>query len=215
MPHNQETADLPVSCTNCDVALDAVPKGLPCPTCGESTRRYHQSLHTNAATTGKVGRGIDRSPDRSWRELWHTVLRGLRDLESAYAGELSPPAEWSDLPAKFCLDCFQLKDWIKHDAARVPSSARGRVADQYARKSEAIALTGDVANTYKHHTRKPGETTAHVSHVQLEGDTVTFTIRWSKDDGTTGTRDGLELAREAVEDWRNFLAAHQMDKPDA
>ncbi|WP_037812578.1 hypothetical protein [Streptomyces sp. NRRL S-1022] len=162
--------------------------------------------------SGTVRRTLSRTPDGPWRELWRSVLKRLQELEAAYAGTLFEPSDWTALPVDFCKDCFHLKDWISSDTARVPMSARGRAADQYARQDPAIALTGDVANTAKHRTRKPGQTAAHVARVDLTDGGTTFTIEWKRPDGTTGTRDALELARAAVNGWRQFLTTHHMDE---
>ncbi|MFJ4932124.1 hypothetical protein [Streptomyces sp. NPDC088736] len=174
----------------------------------------HLTFATSVETAGSLGRVLSRNSDRPWQELWRSILRRLRELEDAYAGTLPgpEPADWTTLPVDFCKDCFHLKDWIRSDTARVPTSAQGGAADQYARKEPAIALAGAVCNTSKHRTRRAGQTKAHVARVELDDNGAAFTIAWEQPDGTTGTRDALELARAAVEGWQQFLHDHKMDE---
>lgn len=201
-----------VTCTNCGTGLAGVAAGASCPACGDSRRHTHLTFATTMTVSETIGLRQARTHDRPWQELWRSILKRLQDLEAAYAGTLPEPSDWAALPVDFCKDCFHLKDWIGSDTARVPASAQGRVADQYARQDRAIALAGSVCNTAKHRTRKRDQTAAYVGRVELTDNRARFTIEWKRPDGTTGTRDALDLARAAVNGWRQFFSTHRMDE---
>ncbi|MFI6977220.1 hypothetical protein ACIBSV_01375 [Embleya sp. NPDC050154] len=88
--------------------------------------------------------------------------------------------------------------------SHVRTAARGSAA--FLRRS------GDVINTYKHHTRRHGQTTAVVSEAWIDDrNAARFTIKWTAPDGTTGTRDALDLAQAAVSEWLQFFSIHGLD----
>lgn len=212
MSRSEETSGT-VTCANCGTDLAGLPAAALCPDCGDSRRHTHLIFMSSVGVSSSVDRSLARPPDPSWREQWRSVLNRLQELEDVYAGILPVPPEWTSLPVDFCKDCFHLKDWIASDTARVPVSAQGPAADRYARQDPAIALAGNVGNTAKHRTRKAGQTKARVARANItDAGTAEFTIEWTEQDGTIGVRDALDLARAAVESWRQFLRAHQMDE---
>ena len=207
----------PVTCTNCGRDLSAIPTGEPCPDCGDIRRTTHVSVHDSATATDSVAAlGITYGPDRPWQEQWRAVLGGLDELRKSYAGRTDGPGDsngWRQIPVEFCEDAYHLKDWLKSDPA-LPTPLQSGV-EPFVQNSTAIRLAGDVANTHKHRTRKPGATVARIASVDLRPGPpakATFRIEWKGADGTTGGEDALDVAEAAVAEWRTFFAANGLSE---
>jgi hypothetical protein len=64
-------------------------------------------------------------------------------------------------------------------------------------------LTGCVAE------QRPGETVANVlSLYELQPPRTVMRIEWEHSDGTTGAHDAIDVATQAVSEWRTFITRH-------
>jgi hypothetical protein len=137
--------------------------------------------------------------------MWSLVEHNLAELEDWYAGRISSgvTALANDV-YNFFVTCYAFKEHLRHDSA-VPEVARGAVA-AYVRASTALSLTGDIANTLKHHTRSdPNARTASIAAITI-ANTPSAAIGWiDRVSSTSESQDSLVLAHEAVADWRAFL----------
>jgi hypothetical protein len=206
----------PVTCSNCGSDLADLSPGDPCLQCDSTVRTTHVSVSGAVTVHDHVsGLAVEYTPERPWQEQWRFTRRAYDALERAYAGlddGLDDFDGWKALALDFCGHCYHLKDWLKNDPT-VPATAQQK-AESYARKSAGIALAGDVANTYKHRNRRPGQTVAHVAQVALSKDgaktQATFRIDYTRPDSTTGSVDALELAKQALMEWRAFFGSHNL-----
>ncbi|MFJ1708543.1 hypothetical protein [Kitasatospora sp. NPDC088346] len=148
---------------------------------------------------------------RRWQKRWREVLAGLAELEKWSRGEGDPGLSGEQrkkTPEQFSLDCLHLKDWLINDPA---AAVNKKTVEDHAHGSPSISLAMAVANTDKHHTRRPGQTTAWVARAVTPADgsgSVSFLVEWQKPDGSSGSTDALDMATRAVSDWRSFFAAH-------
>jgi hypothetical protein len=174
------------------------------------------SASDHLGTTDSVSSSVSYAVDhRPWFEKWWLVTIGLSDISRLYSGDLRPPetSHYRAVVSRFCSDSWDMKDWLFHDDTRVPPSDRAD-ADNWRRSSAAIQLTGDVANTFKHRTRTGGRP-AGVSQVGLSGYRPQIAVAWwdPATGAVQGSRDALDLAQGAVDDWRAFFTAHGMTAP--
>lgn len=89
--------------------------------------------------------------------------------------------------------------WAK--PKQIPASVRSKV-ERFVSSHAFLALTGDVANTIKHHGSRSGGRYARVGEI-LSGPKATF--HCVSQDGSIVRHDVLEVARAAMLEWRLFL----------
>jgi hypothetical protein len=152
--------------------------------------------------------GLD---DRPWYEKWWLVLDDLEVIERLYRRELRLPSTQSyrAMAARFCSDCWDMRDWLRHDEGRVPDADRKRVA-RWVESTTHIAYAGDVANTFKNRTRAEGRTAGVVIVSPDVGEVVTLG-RQAPDERA----DLRALARGATAEWRQFLTDAGLSDPYA
>ncbi|MCD9880405.1 hypothetical protein [Streptomyces guryensis] len=103
----------------------------------------------------------------------------------------------------FCLDvygffisCYHLGEHIRLDPqAEVSNRALNRVMG-----TQSLRIAAAITNTFKHHTRDEGHEARIVA--VSGGPPVTVTIEWRDQ-----TLDGLVVAKQAAQDWKDFFAA--------
>lgn len=155
-----------------------------------TTFRARQRLeHGWTNQWGRVQRSHQRLP---WLSIeWATVVTGehLRD----------------DV-VHFFMDCYHLKDWLKHDQ---DVDLVGDV-EAFINSSDALKVVADIANGQKHLTltrpRSGDIATELVGEVVTHGDASGAEIAMTVATGGK-TIDAGDLAKEALDEWRTFLAS--------
>ena len=196
-----------MSCTPCGQAIQPSEAHLPCPRCGSIDRNVAVADDVTAIdeVTGLEVQ-LPRAP-APWQQMWAEVRHRLDTLRSWYSGEQDMNInELTAVSIAFFVSCYHLAEHIKADPA-VPQSARAQVRN-YANSSSSLKLSADIANTYKHSARNPGERACGISDVRtsLSGAVVTFT--WTDAQGNSHHEDCLNLAERAVMSWIAFLRRH-------
>ena len=79
----------------------------------------------------------------------------------------------------------------------------------------ALSVCDGMANTIKHHTRKPttlnpDPVTARIAAVS-GGRGVRAEIEWSRPSGVSGSDDAQDLARRCVAAWESFFQMHTLN----
>ena len=134
-----------------------------------------------------------------------------RILREYYSGErhASDSGIYKDDIAQFFLKCAHFRDQLIHDSAvAVPDAT----ILGFFWNSDPLSLSGDFADTWKHHTRTPRSGRLPRS-VRIGSVSSTFraTVVWREP--TTNvqhSRDVLVLVEQAVDEWRRFLQLHQL-----
>lgn len=149
-----------------------------------------------------------------WREQLDRVERFLERIDRDDVGELDR-TEYEDFLWSFFQHCWHLKDWIKNDP-NLPSSVDPDDVEEAAKQSDALMLTADLANRTKHldltYSRRGGD----FGGAKLSVEVVESLGRDSSSDGSAEwdweiqsdegpDRWARELARDAVEDWREII----------
>jgi hypothetical protein len=149
-----------MNCHDCGAGLDDVPVGDPCPKCG--SRRRDATVFAHPATAKVVVPtptiGIGYNPHRPWQQKWQDVEYGLEQVESAY----DAPQGWYDnehmrrVVEGFFKDCRELADWLWQDHLSTGLDKKTVMNDMMA--DPDLRLADAIAQTTKHHTRKPSRT---------------------------------------------------------
>jgi|SRR5579885_732918 len=150
---------------------------------------------------------------RLWFEKWWLVVHDLEELRAAYAGGSwrADTSGYRALVTRFCCECWDVKDWIEHDNS-LPVAARS-AAHLWANAQPALTLIGDVANTHKHSQRTRGFE-AVVTDVQVGSGFRASVARVDRSANRAfDRRDALDLACDAVDEWRLFLQQHGVVSP--
>ena len=140
----------------------------------------------------------------SWREQFDRVERFLRRIENLSEDR----NEYEDSLWAFFQNCWHLKDWIKNDP-QVPPAVQQSVEDSV-KESPALMICADLANRSKHFSleriRRDANIPGRVWEAFIGGpDAVTtWHYRVTLDDHSE--RKALEVAREAVADWKGLLS---------
>ena len=197
-------------CADCEANLDETLAGEPC--------RSYDGLRRNAVVSASaalagvvamsVGVEIGYGSNRPWQQKWHDIKLDLEVLEATYRKD----GENNDIVRRqvedFFKDCRELADWLKQSAGR--PKAMG-----YVNTNADLKLCDGMAQTTKHHTRKPTNInpdpiTARIVKIS-SGHGVKAEIGWSSHSGTSGTEDALDLARRCVAAWRQFFHQYNLN----
>jgi hypothetical protein len=137
-------------------------------------------------------------------------VRLLRALQRVEHAEGDATARLDDLYF-FFQNCWHLKDWIRNDVS-IPKALRNLIVREV-ETTERLLICADIANGSKHlalkKTRKGASIVkAKLSTVEVEtgevlSETDVFGVSWRQ--GVPQPYGILELARKAVEDWKNIL----------
>ena len=139
---------------------------------------------------------------RPWTEHWEILKHAHADLATFFATLDATVEQWKvhRVINEFAVVCYHLKDHLKGDLS-IPQNARSGV-EKHVSASQALALVGDIANTVKHRQRNPGQRYARVGEIRTGPHAV---VHWEAADGSTGQRDVLGLADDAMRDWGSYL----------
>lgn len=172
-------------------------------------------IHDEAKASDTVTWGISYAAGpRPWQEWWNRVEASLQELREYYAGQrnVTDSRTFLDAIANFFVRCSHVRDQLIHDpAVTVPKKT---ILDFFW-NSDPLSLSGDFADTWKHHTRTAasGHNGRLPRSVKIGGISSNFraTVAWM--DPVTNvqhSRDVLALAEQAVDDWRTFFQMHQL-----
>lgn len=198
-----------MTCPDCGESLDASPVEQPCPRCG--------GLRRDVTVLAQTARAVAEAPapsiaigypiPRPWRQKWQDILDALKPVERAYMTRdgLSNEDVRRDME-DFFRACREMADWLWQNTSLSKPTVMKRV-----RSSHYLRLADAIAQTTKHHTRtvtkqNPNPITAGITNILMTPDGgARVQIDWSRPSGSTGSRDGLELARGCIRSWRRFL----------
>jgi hypothetical protein len=144
--------------------------------------------------------------------MWDRVEAGLKELQEYYRGRqnVTDSRTFRDAISNFFVRCAHLRDHLIHDpAVTLPKN----VISGYFWNSDPLSLSGDFANTWKHHTRthqSKGPPPRSVTVGTIRSDFAAAVVWEDPVTGVRGSRDVLVLAEQAVNDWRMFLLQHHM-----
>jgi hypothetical protein len=204
-----DVPDHKVECGGCGTDITGRPAGLPCDACGDTRRRHLVHLHESVTARDSLSIGVEYVEGRPWQEMWVRVQQRFAELlrhVTTVGGSIDDARQAA---SDFFIWCFHLKDWLKRDTA-VPPATRNAVED-YLKHSTALRLCQDFANTDKHYTRNPGQRTAWIGGA-TGGDSqpVSLRVDFCEPNGMIGSRDALDLARKAMQEWEQFLSSHRL-----
>ena len=203
-------------CPDCNTNLDNVTVHDPCPTCGRLRRSVvvcPEPAHATGAAWAPSIR-VRRDDHRPWYEKWREVLRSRDLIRDAYSDARGlANVEVEARVNRFCGECHDLSDWLKHNLADLRGVTTTAV-DEHVRQSEPLRKNSAVANSHKHHTRHSNQTTARIRDTLStpdQGARVTIEIEWANAEATT--LDALDLANDCVDSWRAFLTQKGIAEP--
>jgi hypothetical protein len=199
-----------MTCPDCGTNLDHTPVEQPCPTCGGVRRNavVHAAVASGIGVVSAVGISIGYGPNRPWQQKWHDARHGLEELEATYRKD----SENNDIVRRrvedFFRDCRELADWLKQSANRPEAMS-------YVNTDSDLELCDGMAQTTKHHSRKPTQAnpdpiTARITRVD-SGFGVKAEIGWSSHRGRSGIEEALDLARRCMAAWRRFFQKYNLD----
>jgi hypothetical protein len=207
-----------MTCPDCQQNLDDVPVGDPCPQCGGIRRsaavQAQAALVVAVAFAPTVSIGYSLKP--GWAYQWNGIQRHLARLREQYQGinTLGNVDVEQNVHSLF-LSLFHLHDWLHEDSAL--SLSKTMVNDCIVKHPDSLGLCRDYANTWKHKTRdRPGARIAQITRIESgpTGQTVTIGYRpWDQPNQPMTEIDGLALARQSEQDWRDFLKMHGISIP--
>jgi hypothetical protein len=114
----------------------------------------------------------------------------------------------------FFLNCYHLKDWIKHDST-VPKSVTS-IVENFVGGSKHLAICADICNSIKHLTltkpprsgKAPQWGSRNVKATLYEPSSKsTVTVNYSIMTAT-GPMDAFDLATKCVQEWEQFIKSN-------
>lgn len=150
-----------------------------------------------------------------WREQYDRMKRWRARLDESGEAE---ERRGDDFYA-FFVCCYHLADWIKHDAS-VSEEARAAASDF--RNVGALALAGDVTNSFKHLERDRKPKADRGVHVSVLGrfsvgnlDDVAADQTWTDEyvvvvAGDQTWEDAYAVADCCIVQWEGFLRRHRL-----
>jgi len=205
-------------CPDCQQSLDGVPVGDPCPQCGGVRRsavvQVEAALSVAVAFAPTVSIGYSLEP--GWAYQWRSIQRHLARLREQYQGiNTLGNVDVEETVHALFLSLFHLYDWLYEDDALSLSESTVKAWINQHRGS--LDLCRDYANTWKH--MKRNQSGARIAHITLiesgpNGQKVTIGYRpWDQPALPMTEVDGLLLAEQSEQDWRDFLKIQGISIP--
>jgi hypothetical protein len=196
-----------MTCADCHAPISAEGASKPCPGCGSLDRNV--SLHDYGAADDAISELTAEFPPSptTWQAMWVYVELRLARVREWYSGGVAlnvNELEWDSYA--FFVACYHVKDYLKSDP-QVPQEVERKVEDYVHNESESLALAGDITNTFKHRERTDMREVRIIK--ETIGQHLSVIFGWT-DRGIGYQRDCLELAEEAVTDWRRFFQRHAL-----
>lgn len=151
---------------------------------------------------------------QGWSSQWERVGRRLEDARSVYKGAPGGTDAAIDAVLSFFETVHHLKDWLRNDpASGVTTDEVHSLIDG----SLVLKLCADLANGSKHFKLDPQRRTQTGDHSTTiaRNDVIVFVgtdtsaHRFYTASGGK-ERDVLEIAEEAVNEWRGFLSGRHL-----
>ncbi|MDF0674040.1 MAG: hypothetical protein P0120_06825 [Nitrospira sp.] len=124
-----------------------------------------------------------------------------------------PSDNYLDEIYAFFMNCYHLKDWIKHDAT--VTVATKQVVEAHINSSRALKLCADICNSLKHlhlTSSRSGENPAFGRKqfgLALGTGPTTINLKYEIDT-TGGAIDAFQLATDCIEAWNTFFSANRL-----
>lgn len=137
---------------------------------------------------------------RTWQRKWRDVLYARGCIADAYQGAQLDVDDFTRRVEGFFKTCNELGDWIE-ESTSLPAIA-------YARTGPALELGDAVAQTAKHHTRRPSRLdpiTAVVVELFADQTGIHADVSWTSNSRGSGRIDALKLADDCIAQWRGFF----------
>ena len=80
----------------------------------------------------------------------------------------------------------------------------------YTNSNSSLKLAADIANTYKHSDRRPGQRPCSITEASIRPTGAVVTLTWTDAQGNSHLEDCLDLAGRAVNAWSAFLRSHNL-----
>jgi hypothetical protein len=125
-----------------------------------------------------------------------------------------PSDNYLDEIYAFFMNCYHLKDWIKHDGTVAPTVQQA--VEPHINSSRPLKLCADICNSLKHlslTSSRSGENPAFGKKqfgLALGTGPTTINLKYEIDTAT-GPIDAFQLATECVDAWDTFLAANGLN----
>jgi hypothetical protein len=158
-----------------------------------------------------LGQGLVGMP--VYREQYDRIVRWhnrFAAIAQGRAHDLASDNYVDDIYA-FFLNCYHLKDWIKHDGA-VPATVQQGV-ESYVSANRSLRLCADICNSLKHlrlTSSRSGENPAFGKKqfaLSLGPRQPTISLKYEVET-VGGPEDAFQLATECVAAWDGFLATY-------
>lgn len=207
------TGRMAMICPDCQQNLDNVSAGDPCPQCGGIHRSVVVQLPviTTVASAMPLTVSIGYNLEPGWAYQWNGIERHLARLREQYHGiNTLGNIDVEQTVHSLFLGLFHLYDWLHQDGAVSVSESTVRAwIDQH---PDSLGLCRDYANTWKHMKRnQSGARIAQITRIESgsSGQKVTIGYRpWDQPAQPMTEIDGLDLAGQSEQDWRDFLKIH-------
>ena len=128
--------------------------------------------------------------------------RKLKEYDSGIPPGMLISEEHRDLVYAFFLNCYHLKDWIKHDPDLSPIGD----VENFINTNRELRLCADICNSNKHFkiTRPRSSDSPEVGTFQLIGTPQKVVLRFEIMT-TSGPVDTFEVATKCVKAWSRYL----------
>jgi hypothetical protein len=148
-----------------------------------------------------------------YREQYDRMKRWYNRFVALDQGRLHdvPSDNYLDEIYAFFMNCYHLKDWIKHDGTVAP--AVQDAVESHINSSRSLKLCADICNSLKHLTltsSRSGESPAFgkkLFNLALGTGPTTIKLKYEIDT-VNGAVDAFQLARECLEAWDIFLSTN-------
>ncbi len=148
----------------------------------------------------------------TYREQFERVTRWYQRFEEINTGKEHNKASncYEDDIYSFFLNCYHLKDWIKHDPTT--GNARKEV-ENFLSNNEYLSLCADICNGLKHLTlttdrsgQKP-QFGKRNFHIQVGGSQQIISVKYTIET-KSGHVDAFTLATKCIKAWKSFIQAN-------
>lgn len=148
-----------------------------------------------------------------YREQYDRMKRWYNRFVALDQGRLHdvPSDNYLDEIYAFFMNCYHLKDWIKHDGTVAPDIQLA--VESHVNSSRSLKLCADICNSLKHLTltsSRSGESPAFgkkLFGVALGTGPTTINLKYDINT-TSGAVDAFQLAKDCVDAWETFLTAN-------
>ncbi len=151
------------------------------------------------------------SAQPKYLEQFERVNRWYQQFQEISIGRLhdKPSDFYQDIVYAYFMNCYHLKDWIKHDLA---SSSLATKVEAFITATPEMNLCADICNGLKHlvldENRKRSNQNPQFGKrnfkVGLGTGPTTIAVEYTIDT-TSGPIDAFELATKCLEAWKTFL----------